>query len=107
MALTETPPEAERRRRIRLSVAAYAYEVLNESVMPDHEFDALAMQIEPSQATGHDVLDRFFMDHFDPFTGVWVQKHPEPEGLRRICLEVHHISPPPERVAPKKRGRKK
>lgn len=91
MALIETPVERERRNRIRLAVAAYAYEVLNETIMPDAEFDALAMKIEPSMSTGHPVLDRFFMEHFDPFTGLWVRKHPDQAGLHRICIEVHKL----------------
>jgi hypothetical protein len=86
-----TPVEIERRNRVRLAVAAYAYEVLNETIMPDAEFDALAMKIEPSMSTGHDVLDRFFMDHFDPFTGIWVHKHPNKPGLHRICVQVHKL----------------
>lgn len=86
-----TPVEIERRNRIRLSVAAYAYEVLNESIMSDGEFDALAMQVEPSVLTGHPQLDAFFMAKFDPFTGVWVRQHPDQRGLLRICQEVHKI----------------
>lgn len=86
-----TQVENERRNRIRLAVAAYAYEVLNETIMPDAEFDALAMKIEPSLATGNETLDRFFMEHFDPFTGIWVHKHPDQAGLRRICIEVHKL----------------
>lgn len=91
MAVTPTPLEVERRNRIRLSVAAYAYELLNETIMSDAEFDALAMSIQPSMSTGHAVLDRFFMAQFDPFTGLWVRKHPDQPGLLRICREVHKI----------------
>lgn len=89
--MSPSPVEIERRNRIRLSVAAYAYEMLNETIMSDAEFDALAMKIEPSMSTGHAVLDRFFMAQFDPFTGLWVRKHPDQQGLRRICREVYKI----------------
>ena len=91
MAIIQSPRETERRNRIRLSVAAYAYEVFSESLMTDAEFDALAMKIEPSVSTGHAVLDRFFYGQFDPFTGIWVLHHPNQAGLRRICLQVYKL----------------
>lgn len=61
-----TPIEIERRNRIRLSVAAYAYEYKNESIMSDAEFDALALQIDPSVSTGNRKLDTFFKIHSLP-----------------------------------------
>jgi hypothetical protein len=69
--------EVERRNRIRLAVAAYAYEFRNTSIMSDGEFDELAKQIDPTISTGHTVLDRFFATQFQPDTGQWVYKHPE------------------------------
>lgn len=92
-----SPLELERRNRIRLSVAAYAYEKLSESIMSDQAFDELADRINPSVSTGHAVLDRFFFENFDPFTGVWVNKHPDLKGLLRICQEVHKIGLPARR----------
>lgn len=86
-----TPEEVERRRRIRVAVAAYAYEVLDEPVMGDAEFDALADEVQPSVPTGNAELDKFFLENFDPFTGIWVHKHPDQEGLRRICQTVHKV----------------
>ena len=69
--------EVERRNRIRLAVAAYAYEFRNTSIMSDGEFDELAKQIDPTVATGHAVMDRFFATQFQPDTGQWIHKHPE------------------------------
>lgn len=74
----------EIRRRIRIAVAAYAYEIENDPVMTDAEFDAMAREIDPDMATGNLKLDAFFMAHFDPDTGQWVHKHPGIQGLRRI-----------------------
>jgi len=83
--------EKERRRRIRLAVAAAAYELFDQPVMSDAEFDQLAREIMPKFRTGHDALDRFFATEFDPDTGVWVRRHPEQDGLKRILREVYRI----------------
>ena len=67
----------EIRNRIKLSVAAYAYEFLNDSIMSDHDFDQLSLQINPQQETGNKKMDDFFKKHFKPDTGMWVRAHPE------------------------------
>jgi hypothetical protein len=72
----------EIRNRIKLCVAAYAYEVENESIMPDAEFDALAKKINKDKRTGKPRLDLFFRLHFDPSTGVWIRLHPELDKIR-------------------------
>lgn len=73
----------EIRNRIRLSIAAYAYEYDNNSIMSDAEFDALSRKIRPSVKTGNPRLDIFFKNHFMPDTGMWIQKHPDLEGVKR------------------------
>ena len=79
-----TPIEAERRNRIRLSVAAYAYEYRNDSIMSDAEFDELSLQIQPSVETGNRKLDNLCKKHFSPETGMWIRKHPDKRGLENI-----------------------
>lgn len=71
----------EIRNRIRASVAAYAYEIKNDPIMSDSEFDLLCCSIDPRIETGNDLLDEFFRTEFVSFSGVWVHQHPEPEGL--------------------------
>lgn len=73
--------EHERRNRIRLAVAAYAYEVKNNPILTDDEFDALAAAIDPAVTTGHPVYDEFFLTKFVPYTGLWVHDYPEPRKL--------------------------
>ena len=73
--------EIERRNRIKVSVAAYAYEFLNQSFMTDHEFDDLCKQINPAIATGNKKLDKFFQTTFAAHTGQWIHKHPEKKKL--------------------------
>jgi hypothetical protein len=74
----------EVRNRIRLSVAAYAYEYLSESLMSDEEFDKLSLKIQPEKKTGRVKLDNFFKKHFEPSTGMWIRKHPEKHKLKSL-----------------------
>lgn len=74
----------EIRNRIRLSVAAFAYEIANSPVMSDGEFDSLAGEINPSIETGHEVLDEFFRTDFVNFSGVWIHSHPELEKVKQV-----------------------
>lgn len=78
------PVERERRNRILVSVAAYAYEMLNVSIMSDEAFDNLAAEINPGRSTGHPGLDTFFRKHFNPYTGMWIRQHPDLPGLQRV-----------------------
>ena len=83
-----TPVERERRNRIRLSLAAYAYEFLNTEIMSDAEFDRLAQTINRNIETGHVVLDKFFREEYSAMTGMWVHKHPELKKLERAYQRI-------------------
>jgi len=72
------------RLRIKLSVAAYAYEYRNNSIMSDAEFDEMSYLVDTTIATGNRKLDNFFKKHFEPATGMWVRKHPDKQGLVNI-----------------------
>lgn len=71
----------ETRNRIRLAVAAYAYECMNDSIMSDAEFDELSRNIDPSFKTGNRKLDNFFKKRFNADTGMWIHMHPEKHKL--------------------------
>lgn len=73
--------EVERRNRIMVSLWAYAYEVMNESLVSDGKYDSTCRAINPRLRTGNEVMDRFFRDEFDPSTGVWIYKHPQIEVI--------------------------
>jgi len=79
-----TTVSEERRNRIKLSVAAYAYEIDSNSIMSDGDFDSLCLKINVDIDTGNTLLDTFFRDEFNPSTGQWIHKHPELEGIRNI-----------------------
>ncbi len=76
--------EEQTRLRIRLSVAAYAYEYRHDSLMSDAEYDRLSRLVDTSILTGNIKLDKFFKKNFDPSTGMWIRKHPDKKGLENI-----------------------
>ena len=79
----------EIRNRIRLSVAAYAYEYKDDPVMSDNEFDQLAKMINVNEKTGNRKLDNFFKKHFASDTGMWIHKHPEKNKLEFIYKKYY------------------
>lgn len=74
--------ETERRKRIKLTVWAYAYEIANNPIATDEEFDRLAESIDTTINTGR--LDDWWRQNFQPHTGMWIHKHPELNLVRRI-----------------------
>lgn len=83
-----TPIEIERRRRIRVSVWAHAYEALDVSLVDDHTFDAECMLVDPKVSTGHAILDAFFRKHFVAYSGQWVTKHPDKRRLDALTRSI-------------------
>lgn len=75
---------AETRLRIRLAVYAWAYEMHDDPLVSDAEFDRLARAVDLSKTTARPDLDAWFRENFDPSTGIWVRSHPEPDGLERV-----------------------
>lgn len=80
--------EVETRRRIRIAVAAFAYEMKDNPLMSDHAFDELARKINPALGTCHPEMDEFFAEHFSPSTGMWIYKHPDLDGIERVYLSI-------------------
>ena len=76
--------EVERRNRIRLLLASYAYEFKSETFLTDQEFDKLALKIQPEIETGHEVCDEFFKNKFHPSTGQWIHDFPELDKLANL-----------------------
>ena len=75
---------AETRNRIRLTLAAWAYEVHAVSLMSDDEFDRLALSIDVRKSTARPDLDEWFREHFSPHTGMWVLNHPECDRIEAL-----------------------
>ncbi len=81
--------EKEVRRRIKLSVAAYSYELLDETIMPDHEFDKMCLQVDLKVDTGNKKMDSYFKKNFDPSTGQWIRKHPELDKIADLYVRYY------------------
>jgi len=82
----------EIRNRIKLSIAAYAYEFEDDAIMSDHEFDELSLKINPEEKTGNDLMDKFFKNHFESHTGMWIRKHPEIKRLHSLYKKYYKTS---------------
>ena len=67
----------ETKNRIRLSVYAYAYEFMNDSLVDDGKFDRLSQEINPNATTGNKIMDDFFAKEFVADSGMWIWNHPE------------------------------
>lgn len=85
--------EVERRNRIMVSVWAYAYEIMNESLVSDAVYDQTCRSICPFISTGNNVMDAFFLNEFDPSTGVWIYKHPQIEGIYGVYSKITGRTP--------------
>lgn len=84
---------AEIKRRIDVAVFAYAYEIEDDPLVNDEEFDRLARSIRPEIGTGRAELDRFFREEFAPHTGQWVHRHPEKDKLRDLAEFLRRRKP--------------
>lgn len=74
----------ERKRRIRVSLWAYAYEVANISLVDDATYDRESRLIRPEVETGNAEMDAFFRTVFEPDTGLWIHEHPHKDRLKAI-----------------------
>lgn len=83
-----SPIELEVRRRIQISIAAYAYEIESSPVMSDALYDWFAERICRHMGTCHPLLDEFFLTQFSPMTGMWIHQHPQLDRIRHKY--IHH-----------------
>lgn len=79
----------EIRNRIKLSVAAYAYEMEDDSIMSDADFDNLCREIKVNESTGNEKMDNFFKTEFNSSTGQWIHKHPELNKIAEIYKKYY------------------
>lgn len=86
----------ERRNRINAALGAYAYEIMDDPIYTDEKWDSICRSINPEIKTGR--LDEFFVQEFDPSTGMWIYKHPEVMKIAAIYQRLtgkaaKHVSP--------------
>lgn len=92
--------ELVRHSRIKVAVAAWAYENNHKPIMSDQDYDELSRLVDAERniATGNHRLDRFFQRHFTPDTGLWIHQHPDQRALENIYARFYQ---------PKRRRRKR
>jgi hypothetical protein len=86
--------ERERRRRISISVLAYAYEIVDNPIIDDFSWDWAAGRIQPEIMTGHPLLDEFFRFEYSRMTAMWIHLHPELDKIALIYDRFQHIVRP-------------
>ena len=74
----------EIKNRIRIAIAAWAYEYANDPIMSDSDYDELSRKIDLSKKTGNELMDKFFEESFHPDTGMWIHEHPELDKLQAL-----------------------
>jgi hypothetical protein len=79
----------EIRRRIALSVAAYAYEFSDTPIMSDEEYDEISKLIDPNRETSYGNrdntdIDKYFSEYYTPYSGQWIHNHPDIEGIKYL-----------------------
>jgi hypothetical protein len=82
--IARTRKEIETRRRIKLSVWAYAYEIRSHSIVTDAVYDVEARLVDLSVETNRLDLDYWFRAMFTPDTGMWIYQHPELSKIEKL-----------------------
>lgn len=80
----QTDVERETKRRILLTVAAYAYENGLTSPLTDAQFDTECLKVDLSIHTYRADLDAWWRINFLPFTGQWIYNHPELDRVQEL-----------------------
>ena len=79
----------ETHRRIKLSIAAYAYEVESDPIMSDGDFDEMCSKINLSVNTSRPDMDKWFRENFQPHTGQWIHKHPQLKRIKQLYDRIY------------------
>lgn len=80
-----------RHARIKIAVMAYAYEIADDALVSDEEYDKLAYSLDTKTSTGFKLLDDFFKNEFTPDTGMWIHNHPELDKIAAIYKKYHEL----------------
>lgn len=84
--------EQIRRDRIRISMFAYAYDILGEPLVSDSDYDSLAKTLDNTTSTDNEIMDTFFKEEYVNHSGMWIHKHPQLERIRQLVLRYKTIS---------------
>lgn len=89
MKRVPSPDERQRRIRIIVTIAAYAYEFRDHSLISDANFDRLSLLVDKDMVTGDVRMDKFFKKHFQPHTGMWIRLHPDLSRVEYLYEQVY------------------
>jgi len=82
----------ERRNRIRICIAAYAYEFKGRSILTQFDFDELCDRIHPDVDTGNLEIDQFFKTKYLPYQTSWIHWYPELDEIEKFYSSLYKIS---------------
>lgn len=79
--------------RIKVALAAYAYEILNTSVISDSQYDHYSSLINIAQSTDNKELDLWFKNNYTKESGMWIHRYLNKERLHNMkpILKAKHI----------------
>lgn len=80
--------EREKRRRMNVVLWAYAYEIMDNPLVSDADFDQQCRFVNLSINTDRPDLDEWFRKNFDPCTGSWIRSYPEIDKLEKLYERV-------------------
>lgn len=83
-----TPVETERRRRIFLSVWAYAREFMSTKIVSESEFDHTSRMINLELETGNEELDTWWKENFKIDGTDWIRAHPYKRELHITAIHL-------------------
>lgn len=83
-----TPTERERRRRIFLSVWAYADQFMNTKIVGEQEYDHESRMINLTIATGDNKWDAWWKENFKVGRTDWVRNHPHKRELHILAIQL-------------------
>lgn len=77
----------QRMWRIKVALAAYAYEIENKPIISDAEYDELCKKINVKKKTGR--LDEWFKENYSSDTGQWIHRHPELDKIKQLYTRLY------------------
>lgn len=81
--------EIETKRRINICVWAFAYQFLNQPLVPDSVFDVECMMVDLNINTSRPDMDSWFRKNFQPYTGIWIYSHPELDKIADLYRKYY------------------
>lgn len=89
--------EEERRLRIKLLLAAFSYECMDDNFVDDATFDKWNQQVDLSIETGNPKMDAWFKEYWFAPSGLWIHSLPKEEMDKLYQVYLNVVNPSKER----------